>query len=29
MAPPAIIEPRIADPTSAFNLTFILVSLLL
>jgi hypothetical protein len=29
MAPPAIIDPRIADPTSAFNLTFILVSLLL
>jgi len=28
MAPPAIIDPRIADPTSAFNLTFILVSLL-
>src|SRR6266481_8237099 len=28
MTPPAIIDPRIADPTSAFNLTFILVSLL-
>jgi hypothetical protein len=27
MAPPAIMDPRIADPTSALNLMFILVSL--